>query len=96
MGLGSGIRKKPISDPHGSLWFGYLYLDRIYIKSWIRIRIETNADPQHWFNPHSNWIRIQPGQLLLYGSGSEPGFGTLLFRSHIVEIKFSYILLLVD
>jgi hypothetical protein len=38
-------------DPH---WFGSLdaacirILMRFEKKSWIRIRIETNADPQHW------------------------------------------------
>jgi hypothetical protein len=40
---------------HVKINFFYLNLNRIRIqirieiKSWIRIRVETNADPQHWF-----------------------------------------------
>jgi hypothetical protein len=33
-------------DPH---WFGSLDLDHIAVKSWLWIRIETNADPKHNF-----------------------------------------------
>jgi hypothetical protein len=33
-------------DPH---WFGFLGPDRIEVKRWIRIRIETDADSQHSF-----------------------------------------------
>ncbi len=38
-------------DPHRSHWFAPRIWVRIRIeikKSWIRIRKETNADPQHW------------------------------------------------
>ncbi len=36
-------------DPHGSVFvFAPWIRIRIKIKSWIRICIETNADPQHW------------------------------------------------
>jgi hypothetical protein len=34
-------------DPH---WFGSLRIRiRIEVKNWIRIRIETLADPKQWF-----------------------------------------------
>ncbi len=36
----------PDPDPH---WFGSLDSDLIEIKSWIRIRIDPNADPQPWY-----------------------------------------------
>jgi hypothetical protein len=35
----------PDPDPH---WCGSLDQDSHLDKSWIRIRIDTNADPQHW------------------------------------------------
>jgi hypothetical protein len=33
-------------DPH---WFGSLVQDPHWDKRWIKVRIETKADPRHWF-----------------------------------------------
>ncbi len=32
---------------------------RIAVKSWIRIRIETNADPKHWINLYLSQIILR-------------------------------------
>jgi hypothetical protein len=44
------------SDPHAFIRIGLAAWILIYIdiKSWIRIRIETNADPQHWIEEAYN------------------------------------------
>jgi hypothetical protein len=42
------LKKFQKKVPSGSAWASWIRIRiRIEIKSWIRIRVETNADPQH-------------------------------------------------
>jgi hypothetical protein len=51
------VKEKSYQDPDG---FAPWILIRIEVKSWIRIRIESNTDLQHWLKSETCMYRSRP------------------------------------